>query len=36
MKHFLPLVDQQETKFIPDAFFHGKVVTGDHKDEIEN
>lgn len=36
MKHFLPLEDQQETKFIPDAFFPGKVVTGDRKDEIEN
>lgn len=36
MKHFLPLVDQQETKFVPDAFFDGKVVTGDYKEEIEN
>lgn len=35
MKHFLPLIDQQETKFLPDPFFHGKVATGD-SEELEN
>lgn len=36
MKHFIPLIDQQETKFIPDAFFEGKIVTGDSEEQLEN
>jgi len=35
VKHFLPDVDQQDTKFIPDLFFRGHVVTGDDA-ELEN
>lgn len=37
-KHFVPKIDNQETKFIPDAFFEGKVATGDNPndDVIEN
>jgi hypothetical protein len=35
IKHFIPLNDNQETKFLPDLFFEGKVVTGDNK-ELEN
>ncbi len=37
-KHFVPKTDDQETKFIPDAFFEGKVITGDNPDDdvIEN
>jgi hypothetical protein len=37
MKHFLPLKEDQEYKFLPDAFFEGKVVTGDNEDDqLEN
>ncbi len=37
MKHFLPLIEDQEYKFLPDAFFEGKIVTGDNEeDHIEN
>lgn len=35
VKHFLPLIDQQDTKYIPALFFEGKVVTGDDE-ELEN
>ena len=35
VEHFLPDVDQQDTKFIPDLFFHGHVVSGDNV-ELEN
>lgn len=34
VKHFLPLVDQQDTHYLPDLFFEGKVVTGDDEDDV--
>jgi|SRR5271157_4250327 len=36
MKHLLPRNDDQDTKFLPDLFFEGKIVTGDHEEELEN
>lgn len=37
MKHFVPLNDDQDTKFLPALFFEGKVVTGDNEnDNLEN
>ena len=36
LRHFLPLRENQEHKYFPDAFFEGRVRTGDPKENIEN
>lgn len=36
LMHFMPLTDEQHLKFIPEAFFEGKVQKGDPKETIEN
>lgn len=36
VKHFLPKVDDQHMKLIPNAWFEGKIQTGDPPDVLEN
>ena len=37
LRHFVPKIEDQEFKLFPEAFFEGKVVTGDREDDhIEN
>lgn len=36
LKHFVPKKADQHMKLIPDAWFEGKIQTGDDKDILEN
>lgn len=36
VRHFMPLKSQQRVKFIPEAFFEGKIQKGDPKQDLEN
>lgn len=36
LKHFIPRVEDQHMKFLPDMWFEGRVKTGDEEDILEN
>lgn len=36
LKHFIPKVENQHLRFVPDPWFEGKIQTGDSENIIEN
>lgn len=36
LRHFIPKEDDQSTRWIPEAWFDGKIQKGDPEDQLEN